>query len=527
MTTQNLKQQPNSGSNSSIIELPSLMHPDAWDDPIFFDDIETPNISGNILPGIFGEFAAGLAQAMETPEALSVMAILGVISTIVAKRFKVSPKEGWHEPLNIYTLIALPPANHKSIILRHCTAPLIKWEREQVHLHAAEIKRRYSERKTQEKIIEALRCKAGKLDDVLEQQSLMQDIAQKETELSEIPVLPQLFVNDVTPESLLTLMHEQDGRLAIFSDEGGVLETLSGLYSNGVANIDILLKGIDGGEIRVRRKDKNILLNPYLTVVLAVQPSIIQQLADKKAFLGNGTLERFLYAIPKSNLGYRTHNKPPLSKDIEEAYHNKIQALLNKFVGQNNPLLLHPKQQLQMTQVLTLSPEAYDLWHGFQADTESDLRPDGRLASCLGWGGKLCGYMLRLAGLLHIAKLDVEAEVNLTIDYDSMTKAFMLAALLTEHAIAAFGLMGLDQPTADAKLIWQWLKSRQQQSFTQSELLLALRNRRIGKSERLSKALRLLKERNLISGPIKLPTRKPTTIYYVSPVALESKSEKS
>lgn len=511
MTTQILNQSSNAASNSSIIELPSLSHAEAWDDPIYFDDIETPNISGDILPGIFGEFASGLAQAMETPEALSVMTILGVISAVVAKRFNVSPKEGWYEPLNIYTLIALPPANHKSIILRHCTAPLIHWEREQAHLHSAEIKRRYSERKTQEKIIEGLRCKAAKIDDVLEQQRLMQDIAQKETELLEVPVLPQLFVNDVTPESLLTLMHEQDGRLAIFSDEGGILETLSGLYSNGVANVDILLKGIDGGEVRVRRKDKSILLNPYLTVVLAVQPSVIQQLAEKKAFLGNGTLERFLYVIPKSNLGYRTHNKPPLSKHIEEAYHNKIQALLNKFAVHAQNMEGH---------VLTLSHEAYDLWHGFQADNESDLRPDGRLASCLGWGGKLCGYMLRLAGLLHIAKLDVETEINLTIDYDSMDKAFMLAVLLTEHAIAAFGVMGLDQSTADAKLIWQWLKSRQQPSFTQSELLLALRNRRLGKSERLTKALRLLKERNLISDPIKLPTRKPTTIYYVSPIAL-------
>ena len=60
-----------------------------------------------------------------------------------------------------------------------------------------------------------------------------------------MPCEPTLFINNVNPESLAHLVHEQQGRLAIFSDEGGILETLAGLYHHGMANVDILLKGIE------------------------------------------------------------------------------------------------------------------------------------------------------------------------------------------------------------------------------------------------------------------------------------------
>jgi hypothetical protein len=279
--------------NSEMIELPEITHPDAWDDPIPFDDVETPEIPAILLPEPFGNFAAALANETETAQSLSVMTILGVLSTVLAKRVTISPKEGWVEPINIYSLIALPPANNKSLVLKKCTDPLINWEREQAALLDYEIRRCQSERKTQEKIIEGMRKKAAASKNLMEQKDLIAQTTEKEIHLIEIPVLPQLFVNDTTPESLVINVFEQGGRFAIFSDEGGIIETLAGLYSNGNSNIDILLKGIDGGELRVRRKDRSFNLNPYLTIVLAIQPAIIQTMSEKRSYIGNGALERF------------------------------------------------------------------------------------------------------------------------------------------------------------------------------------------------------------------------------------------
>src|SRR5258708_5043186 len=139
-------------TDNSITILPSIEQPDAWDTPILFDEFETPEISADLLPGILGGFAAALAHATETPEALSVMTILGVISAAITKKFIVSPKDGWQESVNIYTIIALPPANNKSLVLNSCIKPLVEWEKEQALKMESTIKRLSSERKTQEKI---------------------------------------------------------------------------------------------------------------------------------------------------------------------------------------------------------------------------------------------------------------------------------------------------------------------------------------------------------------------------------------
>ena len=359
--------------SSNIISFPTLQQTEAWETPLLFDHWETPEIRVHWLPGIFGEFAAALAQTTETPEALSVMTILGILSTVLMRQVVISPKPNWFEPINIYTLIALPPANHKSFVLKSCMQPALDWEKEQERRLITEIKRQRSERKTQEKRLENLRIKAAKAKSELEYLQLTAQITQQDLELPEIPVAPLLFINDVTPESLATTLHEQGGRLAIFSDEGGILETLSGLYSQGTANIDILLKGIDGGEVRVRRRDRSFSLNPYLTVLLAVQPAIVRQLAEKKAYLGNGALERFLYVLPHSKLGYRTHTTPPIPDTIQRAYYERIQTLLKTFFSPNNTLPMISKT------VLTLSAKAQSAWRTYQGEIEAQLRLRGNL----------------------------------------------------------------------------------------------------------------------------------------------------
>jgi hypothetical protein len=496
----------------SLIELPSLEHPDAWEEPILFDEAETPVISASWLPPLFAEFAAALSHATETPEALSVMTVLGVLSACAAKRFTVSPKMGWEEPVNLYILIALPPGNNKTRVLNSCTQPLVAWEKEQATLLDRKIKEQRAERKNQEKAIELSRIHAAKERDAEKRKKLFQDIVEKELQLTEAPVLPVLFANDATPESLASSAYEQGGRFAVFSDEGGILETLAGLYSHGVANVDILLKGIDGGEIRVRRKDRSFHLNPYLTMVLTVQPTVIQTMAEKRAYLGNGTLERFLYVLPKSKLGYRTHDTPAVSVALQLAYAIKIHDLLNQ------PPLLDERGQEQ-ARTLTLSAEAQAAWRKFQLNTEEQLCAEGKLVLCQGWGGKICGFALRIAGLLHIAEADMN---DLTITVDTMNNALNIANALIDHAITAFKLMGVEQTTEDAKTILQWILSQKKTSFTKSEITLAMRNKKCGKGSRLAASMNILIERNLISHPIKSPTRKPTTFYYVHPAILSS-----
>src|SRR5207249_2854192 len=94
--------------------------------------------------------------------------------------------------------------------------------------------------------------------------------------------------------------------------------------------------GIDGGLHRVRRRDRNYDLNPILTIVLAFQPQILMNMAEKKAFHGNGLLDRFLFLLPESKLGSRTHDGPPVPDEIARAYIDRVYGLLHYDPTQNS-----------------------------------------------------------------------------------------------------------------------------------------------------------------------------------------------
>ncbi len=469
-----------------------------WEPPILFDDHETPEITANILPSPLKEFAQELANSKETPEGMAVMVILSVLATTLQGKFEVKAQEeaGYKETVNLYTLTTLPPANRKSAVLNACIAPLAEWEKEQREVLEPEIKRQNSRYESEKKLIDDMRKKLKSDGD---SSALIEEIANKEAELKAPENLPRLFVNDITPESLASLVAEQKNRMSVFSDEGGIIETMAGLYSSGNSNIDILLKGWDGGYLRQKRKDRELEIEPLLTINLTVQPIIIHSLGSKKAYSGKGLLERFLYCLPKSKLGYRTNDKPHLSSKIRNDYSHKIRELLN-IPYQENPI------------ILTLSYEAYLEWREFQNTIEVDLRPDGRLAMCQGWGGKICGHALRIVGLLHVAQY---GSLTSKIDKDAISKALELCSLLTFHAIAAFSTMEVDPDTRDAKEILRWICDNELKFFIKAELTKRMQNRASMNAERIDKLLNILAGRNIISSPIK--EGKKTFRYIVNP----------
>lgn len=474
-----------------------------WGEPILFDDFPTPEITPDFLPSPLKEFAEELSNSTETPQGMSVMAIIAVLATALQGKFEVRRKEeDMHgESVNIYSMVTLPPANRKSAILKACVMPLVEWEKERRDFLEPEIKKQKSCYESDKKVIDIMRKRMAKMSSNKDHE--MQKIAEKEAALKEPEILPRLFVTDVTPESLAILIAEQNNRMAILSDEGGIVDTMAGLYSGGNANIDILLKGWDGGWVRQKRKERDLDIKPLLTINLTVQPVIIQNMGGKKSFSGKGLMERFLYCIPRSNLGYRSNDKPSVSTEVRNNYSDKIRELL----------------KIPNTGVLTflyLDRGAYEEWRKFENSVEIDLRPDGRLSICQGWGGKICGYALRIAGLFHIAEFGGEIT---TINKSTMQRALGLCSLLTHHAVAAFNSMEIDPDIRDAKEILRWIRDNKFQSFIKADLTKRMQNRVNMNAARLDRLLNILSQRNVIGNPIR--ERKKTMRYMVNPAVID------
>jgi len=88
-----------------------------------------------------------------------------------------------------------------------------------------------------------------------------------------------------------------------------------------------------------------------------------------------------------------------------------------------------------------------------------------------------------------------------------MQQALGLAAVLTEHAKAAFALMGADPDIECAKHILAWIVDRRVDAFQAREAFQAVKGR-YSKMELVKAGLSILEERAYIF-PAQVPTREP------------------
>ena len=205
------------------------------------------------LPSWAGDYARALAADTETPPELAAGMILATCATAAARRLRVMVKLGYFEPCNLWVVVALTPGNRKSAVQSAATMPLVAWERDQAVIMEPEIKRITSERKTLEARANKKRNNAANEKDDNKAKDLAREAAALEAELPEIPFQPQIWTSDATPERLGALLAEQGECMAWLSSEGGVFDLLQGRYSNGIPNLDLVLKAHSGDPERVDR----------------------------------------------------------------------------------------------------------------------------------------------------------------------------------------------------------------------------------------------------------------------------------
>ncbi len=512
--------------NAIIIEASSMAPEDnvveddgvTWSEPLLFGDIEAPEIPASLLPKSLGGYCQAVANHTQTPTGLAVMMGLATVATCLQKCFEVSPYgDDYKEPLNIMTVVGLESGSRKTAVISAMTEPLIAWESEQAEVLKETAAKVSHEREMVKKTIDSIKSKGSKPDSTEEdRRNAIAEIEKLEASMSVEIVKPRLFVDDVTPERLQSLMVEQGERMAIFSDEGGLFEVISGLYTGGSSNINVFLQSHAGSAVRVERQGRSVTLNkPALTFGLSVQPEVISSLAsgNKARFRGIGMLARLLYCIPKSTVGHRDIQKRrPIPESAKHNYHLLISRVLS----------IRSKTDVsgrKVPRILTLTPEALEKWVQFSQDVESKQGLYGEFNSIKDWTGKLPGAVLRIAGLCHVVEHGSKITV---INKDTIERTIKLAKLLIIHAKTAFGMMGSDPAIADAKAVFQWICSNGSEDFRRGDVHKALHGR-FQRVDRLKSALKVLSERHIISDPQEYHTgRRPAIIYRVNPMVLKS-----
>jgi len=477
-----------------------------WPAPILPGTRPVPDIPAAVLPGWLGGMAQAVSASTQTPPALAVMVALGVLATVLQRRYVVAPfGDSYTEPLSLWTLSASPSGTRKSAVLSAMQAPLVYWEKLLRDRMRGEIERVNAMRDVAEKRMERLRQDAAKAKDAQERESLTQEIAREKADMPNELRAPRLFTGDTTPERLQALLVEHGERMAVLSDEAGIFQIMAGLYNGGAANLDVFLQGHAGSSMRVDRAGRSAHVDrPALSFGLLLQPGVLADVAGSRRFRDTGLLARFLFALPVSTVGKRdVRRHAPIPQEVRDEYEYQLLRLLgDEPAAAGEPV------------VLVLSDPAREVWLDFAQAIEDEQGEGGRYEAISDWTSKLPGAVARVAALLELAAGGLHTR---EVSHACMDDAIILGRLLIPHAQAAFALLGSDQVDVDADAVLRWARGRGESVFLRSECHRAMSGR-FRDVERLKKALDRLEVNHVLHGfVVRERGRKPAHHYRLNP----------
>lgn len=478
---------------------------------VHFEAITPPPIPHGIIPGVLCDYAEAVAESIQVPFELPLINALGAVAACAQRKFVVWVHEQYVEPVNIFALAVLPPGERKSAVKDACRFPLLQWEKEEQQKASIALRQAHCERLVQEEAQKALIQSVRSFKSTEERREIAEKLSVLKAEQSALPVAPRLLADDATPEALAALMAEQNQRIAMLEAEGGFFDTLAGRYSNGVPNLDAVLKSWSGEAVRIDRRHAEAVLldSPALTLILTAQPDILNGIAEYRSFRGRGMLGRLLFFLPQSRVGLRNTDIRPVPDSLKQDYALMLRNILNMPWHQGVDGELTPY-------CLKLDEEARLEWQQFAAEIELALAEGQSLADMRDWGGKLPGQALRVAGLYHLSLHDRPEKY--AISASTMRNVLNLAQILTEHAKAAYGLMGADDALSCARAIIRLLLREPQEQFTARAVFERLKGR-WKKMAPINAGLAVLEERGFVVplADDRVGKRKPRNLYAVNP----------
>jgi len=510
-------QTNNATASNDAIEHASTSTTETYPPLLLPGTIKAPEIPGNILPSWACAMVEAVAANTQTSPSASVLLALSIIATSAQRRFEVAPygDDSHLEPMSVWTLTALPSGSRKSPILKALSDPLHQWEKLMADKLHSDIAETNATRRVATKRIERLEARAGSTDQHDERSSIRDEIKAEIEAMPDEQRPPRLITGDVTAERLQELLVEHREAMTLLSDEGGIFQVMGGLYSGGQGILDSFLQAYSGVSIRVDRKSRTAHLErPALTFGLAIQPLILQSVANNKQFHDSGLLARFLFCIPRNTVGHRdVRARIPIPTDVSITWRNKVYALLeNAEKPPTDPI------------ILPFTPDARECWLDFAQKVENELIGTGKLGQMTEWGAKLAGQCARIAGLIELISSGRETE---EVTLDSVERAVRLCGLLVQHAKAAFRLLGADKIETDALHLMSWIKATERHEFDRSFAQKALEGK-FRTVNQLKQAAERLNEWNVLSPELQRKNKgaRHTPYYRVNPLLFD-KSTKS
>ncbi len=417
---------------------------DDWPDLIPFDDPDRVRLNPDVLPVSIRDMVKQVSEHTETPPEMATMVALGATATATMRKFEVEIEPGFRQPTNLYLCVVMPPGNRKSAVFRQMIDPVNEHENAIRQAAESEFRRSSADHEIWERQCADLKTKISKAvgDDILEMRRELDHLL---SNTPEVIHKPQLLSDDATPESVCSLLGDNQERLGIASAEPEVFDLILGRYSKG-PNLGMWLKGHDGDrhtENRRHRPEPIVLNSPLLSLTIMAQPEAIQTAGGHRVMRGRGMLDRFLFAYPPSPVGSRSCVAGTIDHQIQQLYRDRMTTLLKVSIpvdGYGDP----------KPRVLTLSGDAHSSWKAEQIRIERLMADSESLSSIAGWGSKFAAQVARMAANLHLLEHGLRQSV---IQDVSMQQAIHIGRMIESHTRAVFQTMGQDPSKVTAQKV--------------------------------------------------------------------------
>ena len=471
-----------------------------WPEIVPFDDFTPPPFPLECFPEPLGEFGRALSTYTQTDPAMTGVLLLGILGALFQNKFSVVSVNGNIEQASIYAVAIAPPAERKSEVIRRVIRPLHRFEDDYNVAHADDVSQSRTQRRLLEKGLTAAE-KGNNADALFTAQAALDSFRERK------PLT--LIADDTTVEALVSLMAENGERMLIASDEGGIFTHMKGRYKQNGDDTELYLKAHSGGRVSVHRKsrDPEKLNNPALSLVVAVQPFVVENTILEEANNARGLTARLVYAVCAERAGSRKAIAASLPDDLAERYEHAVQRCLSQTVSPS------PADEIPAARLIALSEEARE-----QAicyfDTAERRIAEG-LERAKGWNGKAFGLMMRIAGQFHAFECMERGEdpVETPLPAYIIVAAAIVTDCLAAHAEMVFA--GSDKKTGDAVYLLRRI-GEMGGEFNKRELWVKAR-RRFANSASFDETLRVLEESGYIRIEVIPTDGRPLTKIQVNP----------
>lgn len=472
---------------------------DGWPDiaPPAITDVSLPVFPANLLPTALGAMVEQTAAAIQAPLDIAGLLVLPIAASTLAGKVRFVGRADHCEHAMLWTLCIAASSERKTPVFERLRGPLIELAKEFAEQLAVDDEIRQTRLAMVEKQIEELKKEAekaalshGHSNLAPAAQAALGELIAQRRELQAGPIGLTEWSTSPTPEGLQRVMAGNAGRAAVFTDEGGLIGTLAGRYSGkDGADMDPFLSGFVGSPLRSPRagSDRPFVDAAYLTMGLAVQPSVLDDLAGVKGAEERGLVARFLFAVSSSLVGTRMYgNSQPIDEQVSAAYGKAVKDWA-VWPGSRDELV-H----------LKLDAQAYRAYEKFHDEIEVRQAPGQDLAGRFAVS-KIAGTTLRIAGLFHCFDVGRAEALRSEISEDATNRAIEMArSYFIPHALQVSDQMSAAGPQGVEARILGWIQTKGRREFKFRDLTRAL----MGKRGSVNKAEDLLEpvENLLVDG---------------------------